>query len=180
MVLQHRLLAAQLFWSSFRRALASHTLSSAQYHPTAAAALASMAAADGSSEDNIFELLKKADPKELETRQEAITKKLYRTHQLGQQRLAELIDQNSTLPTTVSSVTVLGAPNTRHGFLKHVVNPLLSANRDRPYTQAELVHEVAKTADKLKKFGTSHSRAGRIWNLLVCRNLPRTRVRLPR
>ncbi|KAL6246242.1 hypothetical protein RBB50_006477 [Rhinocladiella similis] len=112
-----------------------------------------MATSDSAGEDTIFDLLKQADPTELEQRQRAINERIHATFQLSQQRLADLIDQNSTLPTTVSSVTVLGAPNTRHGFLKGVVKPLLSANRDRPYTQSELIHEVAKTADKLNKFG---------------------------
>ncbi|KIV84807.1 hypothetical protein PV11_00564 [Exophiala sideris] len=115
-----------------------------------------MASSDGAGEDNIFQLLKAANPNELEQRQQAINEKIHRTFQLSQQRLSELIDQNSTSPTTVSSVTVLGAPNTRHGFLQKIVNPLLSANRDRPYTQSELIHEVAKTADRLKKFGIYH------------------------
>lgn len=117
-----------------------------------------MAASELGGEDNIFQLLKAADPNELEQRQQAINEKRHRTFQLSQQRLAEVIDQNSTLPTTVSSVTVLGAPNTRHGFLKKIVHPLLSANRDRPYTQSELIHEVAKTADKLRKFGNGYAR----------------------
>jgi len=114
-----------------------------------------MAASDPASEDSIFQLLKRADPKDLDQRQKAINDKIQNIFELSQQRLAELIDQNSTLPTTVSSVTVLGAPNTRRGFLKGVVEPLLSANRDRPYAQSELIHEVARTADKLRKFGTS-------------------------
>jgi outer membrane protein insertion porin family len=97
--------------------------------------------------------LKKADPLELERRHAAITRRLENTFQLSQQRLAELIDQNSTLPSTVSSVTILGSPNTRHGFLRRIVDPLLSSNRDRPYTQSELIHEVSKTAGKLSKLG---------------------------
>lgn len=135
--------------------------------------LASMAASDSAGDDNIFELLKQADPSELEQRQRAINERIHATFQLSQQRLAELIDQNSTLPTTVSSVTVLGAPNTRHGFLKGVVNPLLSANRDRPYTQSELIHEVAKTADKLKRFGMNILKQDVCSRLICfCRNLP--------
>jgi len=115
-----------------------------------------MAAPSSDDEHNIFDLLKKADPKDLEARQNAINKRLESTHKLGQSRLAELIDQNSTLPTTVSAVTILGAPNTRHSFLRRIVNPLLSANRDRPYTQSELIHETANVAEKLRKFGIFH------------------------
>lgn len=112
-----------------------------------------MATSDSASEDTIFTLLKNADPKELEQRQQLLNDKRHKTFQLSQLRLAELIDQNSTLPTTVSSVTILGAPNTRRSFLNRLVNPLLSANRDRPYTQSELIHEISKTANKLRKFG---------------------------
>jgi outer membrane protein insertion porin family len=114
-------------------------------------------ASDGAEQsDDIFSKLRNADPKELERRQQAINDRLEATFRKSQERLAQLIDQNSTLPTTVSSVTVLGAPNTRHGFLKRVVDPLLSANRDRPYTQAEVVREVAIAGEKLRKFGERH------------------------
>lgn len=112
-----------------------------------------MASAGSEDTDDLFSRLKRADPVELERRQQAINERLNATFQKSQQRLAELIDRNSTLPTTVSSVTVLGAPNTRHGFLKRIVDPLLSANRDRPYDQAEVVREAAKTAERLRKFG---------------------------
>lgn len=138
-----------------------------------ATALASMADSGAGTEDTIFDLLKKADPKELEQRQQAINERRHKTFQLTQQRLAELIDQNSTLPTTVSSVTVLGAPNTRDGFLKRVVDPLLSANRDRPYTQSELIHEVDKAARKLRKFGIFPVECCVLPGLMcVCRYLP--------
>ena len=112
-----------------------------------------MATAEVEVSDDIFAKLKRADPKDIERRHEAINEKLQSTFQKSQQRLAELIDQNSTLPTTVSSVTILGATNTRRGFLKGVVDPLLSANRDRPYTQSELIRESAAVAEKLRAFG---------------------------
>jgi outer membrane protein insertion porin family len=116
-----------------------------------------MAAVGTEESEDIFTKLKRADPKELEKRQEAINERLNTTFQRSQQRLAELIDASSTLPTTVSSITVLGAPNTRHGFLTRVVSPLLSANRDRPYTQSEVIRESAAIAEKLRGFGVSIS-----------------------
>ena len=131
--------------------------------------------------DDIFSKLRNADPQELERRQQAINERLNATFRKSQERLAELIDQNSTLPTTVSSVTVLGAPNTRHGFLKGIVNPLLSANRDRPYDQAEVVREAANVAEKLRAFGELHVRntgAHRVANR--SRNIPRPHINLPR
>lgn len=105
------------------------------------------------AEKSLFDQIKTADPQEVEKRQQAINDRIHATFQRSQQRLAGLIDENSTLPTTVSSVTVLGAPNTRHSFLKRIVDPLLSANRDRPYTQSELVQEASKAASKLSRFG---------------------------
>lgn len=107
----------------------------------------------GGEDDGIFEKLKRADPNDIEQRQRAINERIHATFQKSQTRLADLIDQNSTLPTTISSITVVGAPNTRRGFLERIFKPLLSANRDRPYTQAEVVREVAITADKLSRLG---------------------------
>lgn len=112
-----------------------------------------MASGISTTEKSLFDQLKSADPLEVEKRQKAVNERIHATFQRSQERLAGLIDENSTLPTTVSSVTVLGAPNTRHSFLKRIVDPLLSANRDRPYTQSELVQEASKAATKLSKFG---------------------------
>lgn len=116
-----------------------------------------MAAAspEGSS---LYDQIRRADPEDVKKRQQAINERIHATFQQSQKRLASLIDENSTLPTTVSSVTVLGAPNTRHSFLKGIVDPLLTANRDRPYTQSELVQEASKAASKLSKFGKMHAR----------------------
>ena len=109
--------------------------------------------ASAGNEDSIFDQLRSA-PSDFEHQQNtAINERINKTFRQSQQRLAELIDANSTLPTTVSSVTVLGAPHVRHGFLKRIVEPLLSANQDRPYTQSELVREVSVITRKLAKFG---------------------------
>ena len=114
-----------------------------------------MAAPSGDSgdDDGLFTKLKRADPKVLEERQKAVNERVHATFEKSQQRLADLLDQNSTLPTTISSITVLGAPNTRRGFLERLFNPLLSANRDRPYTQSEVLREVSIQAQKLSRFG---------------------------
>jgi hypothetical protein len=63
------------------------------------------------------------------------------------------VDINSTLPTTISSITVLGAKNTRRSFLRGIFNPLLSANNEAPYTLAEALKAVSEEADKLNRFG---------------------------
>lgn len=64
------------------------------------------------------------------------------------------LDQNSTLPCTISSVQVISAPHTRRGFLERIINPLLSENKDRAYTLSEALREVSATADKLGRFGS--------------------------
>lgn len=112
-----------------------------------------MAAADPSPEEkSVFEQLRAADHEEIKRREQAINDRIHATYQQSQKRLAHLIAENSTLATTVSSVTVLGAPNTRHSFLKRIVDPLLSANRDRPFTQSELVREASIAASTLGRF----------------------------
>lgn len=116
-----------------------------------------MAAPSGGDDDDLFVKLKRADPKVLEERQKAVNERVHATFEKSQQRLADLLDQNSTLPTTISSITVLGAPNTRRGFLERIFNPLLSVNRDRPYTQSDVLREVSIQAQKLSRFGMCDS-----------------------
>lgn len=65
------------------------------------------------------------------------------------------IDKNKTLPCTISSVHVLGASNTRPAFLKRILEPLLSANQDRPYTLSEAIRETQFAVDKLHRLGMS-------------------------
>jgi hypothetical protein len=65
------------------------------------------------------------------------------------------IGTNSTLPVTISSIRLIGGANTRRSFLDRLFNPLLSANRDRPYTLAEALNEVGSVATKLQRFGSS-------------------------
>ncbi|KAI9715153.1 MAG: hypothetical protein M1812_006132 [Candelaria pacifica] len=106
------------------------------------------------SEDDVFENLKKrVDPKVQEERERVANERLHAQYGKAQKRLAELIDTNSTLPVTLSSITVLNANNTRKGFLKRIFNPLLSVNQDRPYTLEEALKEVSISADKLHRFG---------------------------
>lgn len=63
------------------------------------------------------------------------------------------VDANSTLPTTINSIHVLNAPNTREGFLKRIFDPLLKVNNDRPFTLAEAFQQIHLAAEKLQKFG---------------------------
>ncbi|KAL4932264.1 SAM complex subunit SAM50 [Aspergillus undulatus] len=106
-----------------------------------------------SAEDgDIFERLQKPDPKVLEEQQQAVNERLHAIYQKAQDRLGELIDQNSTLPCTISSVQVLNAAHTRRGFLERLFNPLLSSNQKQPYTLSEALREISARADKLSRF----------------------------
>lgn len=67
------------------------------------------------------------------------------------------IDSNSTLPTTISSIRVLNANHTRKGFLERIFDPIISANKERPYTLAEAIREVSIGADKLHRYGIQGS-----------------------
>jgi outer membrane protein insertion porin family len=64
------------------------------------------------------------------------------------------IGSNSTLPVTISSIRLIGGTHTRRSFLDRIFNPLLSANRDKPYTLGEALNEVSSAAEKLRRFGT--------------------------
>ncbi|KAL4902864.1 hypothetical protein BDW74DRAFT_58754 [Aspergillus multicolor] len=109
----------------------------------------SLSAEDG----DIFERLQRpADPKVQEEQQQAVNERLHAIYQKAQDRLGELIDQNSTLPCTISSVQVLNAKNTRRGFLEKVFNPLLSSNKKQLYTLSEALQEISARADKLNRF----------------------------
>jgi len=130
-----------------------------------------MAAVGSAEEKSLYDQIKNADPQEVQRRQQAINDRIHATFQRSQQRLADLVEENSTLPTTVSSVTVLGANNTRNGFLKRIVEPLLSVNHDRPYTQSELVQEASTTASRLSKFGRHYLHFRRT-AAYMCRHLP--------
>ncbi|KAF7591755.1 hypothetical protein BBP40_001135 [Aspergillus hancockii] len=104
-------------------------------------------------DEDIFERLQqRTDPKVLEERQQAINERVHGIYQKAQNRLGELIDQNSTLPCAISSVQVLNAHHTRRGFLEGIFNPLLSSNQKRPYTLFEALREVSARADKLSRF----------------------------
>ncbi|MCJ1409971.1 hypothetical protein MMC19_004056 [Ptychographa xylographoides] len=104
------------------------------------------------SEDNIFEnLQKKVDPKVLADKARATAEREHELFEKAQRRFGDLIGTNSTLPTTISSIRILNANNTRKGFLARIFDPILSANHDRPYTLAEAIREISIGADKLHR-----------------------------
>ncbi|KAL8671602.1 MAG: hypothetical protein Q9168_003908 [Polycauliona sp. 1 TL-2023] len=99
-------------------------------------------------EDRIFEKLKQRDQAQ-EEKTRAVNEREQALYQRHQRRLSDLVEANTTLPCTISSVRILGARNTRPSFLKRLVDPLLSANQDRPYTLSEALRETQYAVDKL-------------------------------
>ncbi|CRG91480.1 SAM50-like protein SPAC17C9,06 [Talaromyces islandicus] len=110
-----------------------------------------------SDDEDIFNRLQQpADPKVLEEQQQAVNERMNAIYQKAQSRLAELIDENSTLPCTISRIHILNATRTRKSFLERIFNPILSANQDRPYTLSEALREVSRGADKLGRLDIFH------------------------
>lgn len=74
------------------------------------------------------------------------------------------INNNDTLPVTISEVRILQAKNTRRGFLQRIVKPLLKADKEEPFTLREAREEIAKIGSKLEKLGMDilHCRTTRI------------------
>ncbi|KAL8921470.1 MAG: hypothetical protein Q9172_004009 [Xanthocarpia lactea] len=102
-------------------------------------------------EDGIFEKLRRRDNQAQEEKTRLVNERERALYEKQQRRLSELIEANTTLPCTISSIRILGARNTRQGFLKRIVDPLLSANRDRPYTLSEALRETQYAVDKLHR-----------------------------
>jgi outer membrane protein insertion porin family len=101
-------------------------------------------------------LKEKVDPKTLQDREKIINERVHAQYANAQKRLTELIDTNSTLPATISSINVLGAKHTRGGFLRRIFDPLLSINHEKPYTLAEALREIHISADKLNRLDVFH------------------------
>ncbi|KAH6678717.1 mitochondrial outer membrane protein-like protein [Halenospora varia] len=106
--------------------------------------------------DDLFESLQKTDEKKLEEKAKALAEKEAAYNEKAKQRLMDLIGSNSTLPVTISSIRLIGAKHTRRSFLDRLFNPILSANRDAPYTLSEALEQVGSAADRLRKFDIYH------------------------
>ncbi|KAF2712671.1 hypothetical protein K504DRAFT_427180 [Pleomassaria siparia CBS 279.74] len=105
-------------------------------------------------EDGVFERLKqRVDPAEHRKQHDELNVRQFKQEQRSQERLAELIDDNTTQPVTISSIRILNADRTRRAFLERVISPLLSVNRNEPYTLAETLQEIGGAVDKLNRFG---------------------------
>ncbi|TGZ82266.1 hypothetical protein EX30DRAFT_358546 [Ascodesmis nigricans] len=110
------------------------------------------------TEDDILERLKRsAEPQVVDEQRKAIEGRVRAQYERAQQRLAELINENSTLPVTISDVRIHGLKNTRDGFLQRVFDPVLDKEKQANYTLKTAMDELQRATSKLHQFGIFHS-----------------------
>ncbi|GAM84097.1 hypothetical protein ANO11243_020890 [Dothideomycetidae sp. 11243] len=107
-----------------------------------------------SDDGSIFaRLQEKVDPQITERREQDIASRMQAHQEKSQARQQDLVGLNATKPVTISSIRVLHATHTRRGFLERIFDPLLSKNKDAPYTFQEALGEVGESVEKLNRFG---------------------------
>ncbi|KXJ97252.1 mitochondrial outer membrane protein [Microdochium bolleyi] len=74
----------------------------------------------------------------------------------SEQRLANLLSSNQTLPVTVSAVQIHGAKNTRRSFLDPIFEPIVTGSSNADYTMATMLEQVGEAVQKLQKFDIFH------------------------
>ncbi|KAA8893329.1 mitochondrial outer membrane protein [Sphaerosporella brunnea] len=108
-------------------------------------------------DDDVFERLKSAvDPAVVSEREKAVQERVRLQYEKAQRRLAELIEENSTLPVTIADIRIHGVKNTREGFLHKVFADALKEEKQRSYTLNSALEELQKTTQKLHRFGIFH------------------------
>ncbi|KAL6718440.1 hypothetical protein ACLMJK_004530 [Lecanora helva] len=101
------------------------------------------------SEDGIFGRLRKGvDPKVQEEKTRLANERDLARYAKVQQRMSTAIQDNSTLPTTISNIHIRGATRTRKSFLDRIFNPILST---QPSTLEEAINQVSVGAEKLRR-----------------------------
>ncbi|UKZ49928.1 hypothetical protein TrVGV298_004183 [Trichoderma virens] len=68
-----------------------------------------------------------------------------------EQRIAQLMVDQMSMPMTVNEVSVSGAKNIRRGFLDPILNPLLSDSNDPPYTVGDVMSRLQVATGKLSR-----------------------------
>ncbi|KAF1932939.1 uncharacterized protein M421DRAFT_1513 [Didymella exigua CBS 183.55] len=105
-------------------------------------------------EDHLFARLQhKTDAAALQRQQDALSSRQSAQDRRSQDRLAELVQDNASLPVTIRSVRVLHAHRTRRGFLERAVGPVLSASGPDGCTLEDALAAVGAAADRLDRFG---------------------------
>ncbi|KAI0430551.1 outer membrane protein, OMP85 family [Xylaria sp. FL1042] len=113
-----------------------------------------MAQASSAGDDDVFESLFKKEARSVEQR--AASERTHPHEHESEQRMAQLLSNNQTLPVTLSSIHIHGAKNTRRSFLDPLFQPLVEDNRNANYTLSDLLNEIGGAVSKLQKFDIFH------------------------
>ncbi|PWW73613.1 hypothetical protein C7212DRAFT_365731 [Tuber magnatum] len=101
-------------------------------------------------------LKRNVDPTVLSEREVAIRKRATKQYEKAQNRLKNLVDDNSTLPVTISLVNIDGARNTRTGFLRKVLQETFAKSREPGFTLEDALRELNRVCRTFYKFGIFH------------------------
>ncbi|KAJ6501266.1 surface antigen-domain-containing protein [Mycena vulgaris] len=88
--------------------------------------------------------------------QERVTKKLRGEYESAVLHLADVINTNLDTPSRISSVRVEGAPHTRPGFLRSIIDPLLPPP-DADSDLQTVLHATRRIADVLARADIFHA-----------------------
>ncbi|KAI3321123.1 outer membrane protein, OMP85 family [Xylariaceae sp. AK1471] len=113
-----------------------------------------MARASSPGDGDVFESLLKKEAGSVEQR--AAGERAHPHENQSEQRMAQLLSHNQTLPVTLSSIQIHGAKNTRKSFLNPLFQPLVEESRNINYTLGDLLNEVGGAVAKLQKFDIFH------------------------
>ncbi|KAI1276924.1 outer membrane protein, OMP85 family [Xylaria sp. FL0933] len=105
-------------------------------------------------DDDVFESLFKKEAHSVEQR--AASERAHPHELQSEQRMAQLLSNNQTLPVTLSSIHIHGAKNTRKSFLNPLFQPLVEDSRNVNYTLSDLLSEVGGAVSRLQKFDIFH------------------------
>ncbi|PUU82545.1 surface antigen-domain-containing protein [Tuber borchii] len=114
-------------------------------------------ASSPSTEDDVLDRLKKnVDPTVLSDREAAIRKRASEQYEKAHSRLKDLVNDNSTLPVTISLINIDGAKNTRTGFLQKVLQGTFARGKEPGFTLAEALGELSRDCHTFSRFGIFH------------------------
>ncbi|KAI5286202.1 hypothetical protein KEM52_002102, partial [Ascosphaera acerosa] len=106
------------------------------------------------SEDDLLEAIRLRTGTQAlppDEQQKQVQERARAVYEKAQTRLGELLDSNSTLPVTISSIEIDNARHTRPALFAQIVNPLLSANRTEAYSLRSALDEIARATEKLQR-----------------------------
>ncbi|CUS11771.1 unnamed protein product [Tuber aestivum] len=115
-----------------------------------------MASSPSTGDDVLDRLKKNVDPTVLSEREVAALKRAAEHYEKARNRLKNLVDDNSTLPATISHINIDGAKNTRASFLRKVLQETFAKSREPGFTLEDALRELRRDCRTFYKFGIFH------------------------